>query len=297
VASSKTFYLTNIVQYSPEKHGSRIQFTFGDNVMLKKNISFFDPLNKEFVLAAAGMSMIAYHPPVNDSLRILTNDPYMVFRNKDNKNSLSFFDESLTEWTPPPTTGIGFGWNETSVRGYLFENKERTEAIIAIKGTSLPFFGGDTAKNDKYTDNFIFSCCCAKVDRTWRPVCNCYHGNTKMCNSTCIEDETRLQSNKSYYEYGKKIVQFVQKYIIKHKNLALTGHSLGGSLSALLSLTFDIPAITFNSPGERLFAERLGLGQNPNIQIYHYGTESDPIFTGKCRGITSSCYIGGYAME
>jgi len=31
--------------------------------------------------------------------------------------------------------------------------------------------------------------------------------------------------------------------------------------------------------------------------IYHFGNTADPIFTGTCQGVASSCYLTGYAME
>jgi putative lipase involved disintegration of autophagic bodies len=39
----------------------------------------------------------------------------------------------------------------------------------------------------------------------------------------------------------------------------LTGHSLGGALASLVGLTHDLPAITFESPGEFQYANRIGL--------------------------------------
>ncbi|CAG8530307.1 11562_t:CDS:2 [Diversispora eburnea] len=79
----------------------------------------------------------------------------------------------------------------------------------------------------------------------------------------------------------------------------LTGHSLGGALSSLLGITFGLPAVGFESPGERLAAERLHLPKPPAIpydkmNIWHIGHSADPIFMG---GMSSSCYIGGYAVR
>ncbi|KAK9703985.1 putative lipase atg15 [Basidiobolus ranarum] len=33
------------------------------------------------------------------------------------------------------------------------------------------------------------------------------------------------------------------------------------------------------------------------VPIWHIGHNADPLYTGSCTGITSSCYFGGYAME
>lgn len=46
--------------------------------------------------------------------------------------------------------------------------------------------GGPTAKNDKFNDNLLFSCCCARVDFSWSTVCDCYGGGYK-CDQTCVE--------------------------------------------------------------------------------------------------------------
>ena len=39
----------------------------------------------------------------------------------------------------------------------------------------------------------------------------------------------------------------------------ITGHSLGGSLASLLGITFGVPVVTFEPPGERMAAQRLHL--------------------------------------
>jgi len=66
------------------------------------------------------------------------------------------------------------------------------------------------------------------------------------------------------------------------------------------------PVMTFESPGEAQFAERLGLIKRSienyknsynNLPIYHFGNNGDPIYLGKCTGITSACYYSGFAME
>jgi hypothetical protein len=67
--------------------------------------------------------------------------------------------------------------------------------IISIKGTSAGVLGsgGPTAKNDKFNDNLLFSCCCARVDFSWSPVCDCYAGGYK-CEQTCLEDALVAES-------------------------------------------------------------------------------------------------------
>ncbi len=43
----------------------------------------------------------------------------------------------------------------------------------------------------------MFSCCCAKVDRTWRGVCRCYK-NGWNCDDTCLHEE--ISTKDSYYK-------------------------------------------------------------------------------------------------
>ena len=42
-------------------------------------------------------------------------------------------------------------------------------------------------------------------------------------------------------------------------NIWVIGHSLGGALASLLGITFGVPVVTFESPGERMAAQRLHL--------------------------------------
>lgn len=65
----------------------------------------------------------------------------------------------------------------------------------------------------------------------------------------------------------------------------LTGHSLGGAIATLLGQTFGVPAVSFESPGDRLASERLHLPRAPgakNMPIWHFGHTADPIFIGVC---------------
>ncbi|KAG0032089.1 putative lipase atg15 [Podila clonocystis] len=193
-----------------------------------------------------------------------------------------------------------FGWEEDGVRGHVFTSADNSTLIIAIKGTSAAILGGGggTATRDKINDNLLFSCCCAKVDRTWRGVCDCNTGGYQ-CDQTCVEDS--VNSDDVYYNIAIAILWAVQD-MYPGANVWLTGHSLGGGLSSLLGLTFGVPTITFETPGDRLAAQRLHLPMPPAINwddfpLYHVGHTADPIFQGVCNGKASACYYSGFAME
>ncbi|KAG0044953.1 putative lipase atg15, partial [Gryganskiella cystojenkinii] len=193
-----------------------------------------------------------------------------------------------------------FGWEEDGVRGHVFVSSDNSTLIVAIKGTSAALLGGGggTATRDKINDNLLFSCCCAKVDRTWRGVCDCSRGGYQ-CDQTCVENS--VNSDEVYYNQAMAILWTVQD-LYPDAKVWLTGHSLGGGLSALLGLTFGVPTVTFEAPGDRLAARRMHLPGPPAINyddfpLFHIGHTADPIFQGVCNGPRSACYYSGFALE
>lgn len=69
----------------------------------------------------------------------------------------------------------------------------------------------------------------------------------------------------------------------------LAGHSLGGSISSFLGLTFGLPVVTFEAVPDALPAARLGLPVPPGSVLgapqtrqytgaYHFGQTADPIY-------------------
>ncbi|KAF9436770.1 putative lipase atg15 [Entomortierella beljakovae] len=190
-----------------------------------------------------------------------------------------------------------FGWEEEGLRGHVFSSTDGNTLVIAVKGTSI-LGGGATTTRDKINDNLLFSCCCAKVDRTWRAVCDCNTGGYQ-CDRKCVEES--VKTDEVYYNIAMSLFQTVQD-MYPESEVWLTGHSLGGGLTSLLGLTFGIPTVTFEAPGERLAAERLHLPGPPAIDwndfpLFHVGHTADPIFLGVCNGPSSTCYYSGYAME
>lgn len=67
---------------------------------------------------------------------------------------------------------------------------------------------------------------------------------------------------------------------------------LGGALSSLIGLSFGAPVVAFESPADRLAAQRLHLPLPPGIPmekmgITHVYHNADPIPMGVCTGVYS----------
>jgi lipase ATG15 len=208
-----------------------------------------------------------------------------------------------------------FGWEDPKdgFRGHVFVSSDNSTVILAIKGTILR---GPTSKKDKFNDNLLFSCCCARVDITWifRTVCDCYAKHWR-CDDTCLSES--LIEESLFYSSGVvsasphrntphqpliKQQSLVDDLIFLYpdSNIWLVGHSLGGALASLLGATFGLPAVSFESPGEKLAASRLHLPLPPPphlpavTHVYH---NADPIPQGTCSGMYSPCAQAGYALE
>lgn len=204
-------------------------------------------------------------------------------------------------------TSSPFGWEGDGLRGHIFGDEGNKTIIIGLKGTSPAVFDGDgTTTRDKLNDNLFFSCCCAQGGQYfWRQVCDC-QTSTYSCNSTCLVKA--LKSKTRYYSASIDLYNNVTE-LYPDSNVWIVGHSLGGAVSSLLGLTFGLPVVTFEAPGDDLAARRLGLplppssfnSHPPNRGKYtgarHFGHTADPVFMGSCNGATATCTLGGYAME
>lgn len=199
-----------------------------------------------------------------------------------------------------------FGWEDDGLRGHIFADKHNDTIVMGLKGTSPAVFDGEgTTTEDKLNDNLFFSCCCAQGGHyLWRQVCDCF-STTYTCNRTCLVKA--LKNEHRYYRAAIELYTNVTE-LYPHANIWLAGHSLGGAVSSLLGMTFGIPAVTFEAPGEALAASRLGLPAPPEPDPhrpvareytgpYHFGHTADPVFMGSCGGATASCTLGGYAFE
>ncbi|OSD08584.1 alpha/beta-hydrolase [Trametes coccinea BRFM310] len=200
-----------------------------------------------------------------------------------------------------------FGWEDTAdgFRGHVFLSPDNSTAILSIKGTTLQ---GPTSKKDKFNDNLLFSCCCARVDFTWifHTVCKCY-ANHWRCDNTCLTDA--LVQDSLFYNVGVNLVNNLTA-LYPDANIWLVGHSLGGALASLLGTTFGLPAVAIESPGERLAAQRLHLPMPPpsssddssatpysRAPVTHVYHNADPIPQGACTGVGSPCAQARYALE
>ncbi|MCJ1321893.1 putative lipase atg15 [Xylographa vitiligo] len=213
----------------------------------------------------------------------------------------------IGEWEdvkPPFTNSSEFGWEGDGLRGHIYTDETNSTVVIGIKGTSpAAFDGAETTTNDKENDNLFFSCCCGLGGQyLWRPVCDCQTA-TYTCNETCVRSALRKPNR--YYQAAMELYGNVTE-IYPEASVWFAGHSLGGSVSALMGLTFGLPVITFEAPPEAMAAARLGLPLPPGVEraqartntgAAHFGHTADPIYMGQCNAATSGCTLFGYAME
>ncbi|KAL3898766.1 MAG: hypothetical protein SGCHY_002512 [Lobulomycetales sp.] len=146
----------------------------------------------------------------------------------------------------------------------------------------------------------------------------------KQCDFSCMQKQVQDPASLLYVHLARDILAETMK-MYPSDSVWVTGHSLGGSLAALASLSIThraphtlVPAITFEAPGTRSMAERAGVfparhqvpeGMHQDawtgildaalsaLPIYHFGNAGDPVFVGRCNGLASSCRFAGYSME
>ncbi|TVY26389.1 putative lipase [Lachnellula hyalina] len=204
------------------------------------------------------------------------------------------------------TDDRGFGWDSDGLRGYLYADETNSTIVIGLKGTTLAIWDGDgTTTNDKENDNLFFSCCCGQQGSyLYRTVCDCATA-TYTCNLTCLKQS--LKKENRYYAAARHLYNNVTA-LYPNSEVWMSGHSLGGSVSAMIGLTYGNPVLTFQAVPDALPANRLGLPVPPGVDpdrpgqreftgAYHFGQNADPIYMGTCNGATASCSYAGYALE
>ena len=219
------------------------------------------------------------------NLAKMANDAYVVAPSKpDWLNTSLGFNQSGS-----------FGWEGDGLRGHVFTDTKNETVIVAFKGTSIDL--QDRWRNkDRLNDNLLFSCCCAEQRRDpywYGSVCDC-RTDVFQCNSTCLSQELIRQDR--YYLMAISVIQNVSMWY-PNSNLWVVGHSLGGAVAGLTGLTFNLPFVAFESPPEKLAAQRLGLLLPPHTAGFHIGNTADPVYMGACSGYFSSCSVAGYAFE
>lgn len=196
-----------------------------------------------------------------------------------------------------------FGWEDDGLRGHIFIDADNSTVAIGIKGTSLALFdnAGSTRK-DRINDNLFFGCCCGQESALYIAVCDC-QTTTNTCNSTCLANSLKKQN---YYHVAVDLFKNISA-LYPNSDIWLVGHSLGGTVSALVGLRYGLPVVTFQAPGHAMAAKRLGLPTPPMHEVgtyegdppgdggFHFGHTADPLFTGSCTGYPCSWW--GYAMQ
>lgn len=287
-ARSRTTQIERLVDRNParvEQHLSEARLTgqpaaLGVSDWTIDDVSAPDVTSKDTVINLAIMAANAYVP-----------EPYQG----DWENVTDEFHDHTS-----------FGWQGDGLRGYIFADQNNETIVLSLKGTSPAVFDGDgTTTRDKLNDNLFFSCCCgAGGQYFWRQVCDCY-SSTYTCNSTCLTKALRRENR--YYRASIDLYTNVTK-LYPDSNVWIVGHSLGGAVSSLLGMTFGLPVVTYEAPGDDLAAKRLGLPRPPTgdpnkayrrhyTGSVHIGHTADPVFMGTCNGATATCTLGGYAME
>lgn len=84
---------------------------------------------------------------------------------------------SWDDVSPSPSLNhsIPIGWEKIGLRGQVFVSETNDTVIIALKGTSPPYYPGpkETTDKDRDNDNLLFSCCCGDSKYFYSPVCSC----------------------------------------------------------------------------------------------------------------------------
>lgn len=167
-----------------------------------------------------------------------------------------------------------YGYEKDGVRSKVFVSKKTV--VIATKGTTLYLHGiglGPTGQNDREMDNLMFS----------------------ECDREDLDCEYQKKIKIDKLKYLSNLERFIRitLRVFKGYRIILTGHSLGGALSSLMSLKFNLPVVSFSSPGEKYVSTIMGYRPRDS-GITHIGICEDSLFVGGCEYL---CPIMGYLIN
>jgi lipase ATG15 len=199
----------------------------------------------------------------------------------------AYYVDTTNYWIPIPP----YNWTQLQneyVKGYVFTDIINKAYVISFKGTNiLPY--EQTTKYDKYNDNLFFSCCFNKTNYNHNMSCN-------ECSKQCYKQT--LDDPKNYISIAKNMMQRLKEIIdFSNNTILFTGHSLGGAIATSMGLLFSKTVVTFQTPGEKHYIENtefIDTSFDTINNIYHFGHNKDPIFSGNCGWW---CKMGGYYIE
>ena len=192
------FVLDSIIQFQhEEQNGDGVFYHLQTKSHRSKPIILFDfnqhyrlllenPKNgfysKPFVTATSKMCLASYFPPSSDvPVTVTKHQASMMVENvkREEKVEDAILDVNgnlmkLQGNDSDYQRDNSFGWNATALRGHVYSSTDKSLVIIAIKGTSVPYSDDkETVANDKYNDNMMFSCCCARMAYSYSSICTC----------------------------------------------------------------------------------------------------------------------------
>jgi len=156
-----------------------------------------DVSKRETLLLLAKMTSNAYVEPGTEGWYNLTDEWDVVRRLNPSPSRVFVADvrPSIPQHAP-----VGWEPDDDGFRGYIFATDDNSTVVLSIKGTTARWVdGGPTAEKDRMNDNLLFSCCCARINWSWKTVCDCYRGGWK-CNQDCLE--TALIEESLFYPIG-----------------------------------------------------------------------------------------------
>jgi putative lipase involved disintegration of autophagic bodies len=207
--------------------------------------------------------------------------------------------------------------SKDTVHAYIFSNGDLSVNVVVFKGTSVYWATrkvgskSGSSYNDKYNDNLFFSCCfykqsnlfnkedCPNQEKYPKPnnIDQSVLVKQQECYGECYKASLRYELN--YVGIVESVIEKVKQLVDLEQVVTFTGHSLGGALATIVGVKYGKQVVTFESPGELHYMRLSGLLKNGDSwdNIYHFGHTADIIFTGKCNGVLSWCYLGGYVIE